>query len=708
MLKSKTITSKVFPLLEGLPKKVIEDIKVKENDKAFLFEPSKSIMDTESKYYCLACGRHGTKNDSEPVCPHCGNHQSRPFRTDEYSMHEALIYRYVHTVGDGYLFIREFACTPKEDAENGITLEPRETTRICIKDGEMITFLGERRYVGGVTESYWRKRDSVFNWGNNEVHLISTVETEHDPVLSKVSQFLTKPMSKLFDELKLTVAGNQSKDVNVLPNVSFSSVDYPSEPVEANWKAHSIDTPVDHTDGFVYRHSWCTNCGKYHMKMVAVDRYHSSYESLCLKCGNSSYNRALPYVLVDAKSLDDGQIVLRVTCGEKILDFGAPTVLAQDPVVEEKYKTIFTNYILIAPNGDISFFNGDKQSIEKLQVQLYQQRRFKEYYYTEEAKRIISKSAAIARTGFNSYFEKNASASPKYFEYLKQLPCLELFSKFGFNTLVDDILGKEIADLPAYFRKEFKGSRFSKLTKPQIKSMQNSVVTLKVLIAYMQVLNKDSGALYGELYDIASHAHERHVLDILRVGIPGMTVSKIAEYIWNVDDFQCCPPSESMQLWSDYLRMLRDSECDLTDHKLVFTNSLKREHDKMSRKITQIQDEKLSKDFADRAIDNEWLEYRGTRLSAIIPRELSEIYEEGRKLHHCVGSYAKRIVDGETVIAFLRENDKADRPYCTVEIRNHRIIQARGFSNREGKYIPGVSEFLRVWAKEKNLIVDVA
>ena len=382
MLKSKTITSKVFPLLEGLPEKVIEDIKVKENDKAFLFEPSKSIMDTESKYYCLACGRHGTKNDSEPVCPHCGNHQSRPFRTDEYGMHEALIYRYVHTVGDGYLFIREFACTPKEDAENGITVDPRETTRICIKDGEMITFLGERRYVGGVTESYWRKRDSIFNWRNNEVHLISTVETEHDPVLSKVSQFLTKPMSKLFDELKLTVAGSQSKDVNGLPNVSFSSVDYPSEPVKANWKAHSIDTPVDHTDGFVYRHSWCTNCGKYHMKMVALNRYHSSYESLCLKCGNSSYNRALPYVLVDAKSLDDGQIVLRVTCGEKILDFGAPTVLAQDPVVEEKYKTIFTNYILIAPNGDISFFNGDKQSIEKLQVQLYQQRRFKEYYYT--------------------------------------------------------------------------------------------------------------------------------------------------------------------------------------------------------------------------------------------------------------------------------------------------------------------------------------
>lgn len=238
--------------------------------------------------------------------------------------------------------------------------------------------------------------------------------------------------------------------------------------------------------------------------------------------------------------------------------------------------------------------------------------------------------------------------------------------------------------------------------------MKESVVTLKVLIAYMQVLNKDSEALYGDLYDIALHAHERHVLDILRVGIPGMTVRGIAEYIQNVDDFQCCPPNESMQLWADYLRMLRDSACDLTDRKLVFTNSLKREHDKMSRKITQIRNEKLSEDFANRATDNAWLEYKGTRLSAIIPRQLSEIYEEGRKLNHCVGSYAKRIVDGETVIAFLRENDKVDRPYCTVEIRDRKIVQARGFSNREGRYIPGVTDFLKVWAKEKNLTVDVA
>ena len=45
-----------------------------------------------------------------------------------------------------------------------------------------------------------------------------------------------------------------------------------------------------------------------------------------------------------------------------------------------------------------------------------------------------------------------------------------------------------------------------------------------------------------------------------------MIVKKIREYLERVDDDQCCPPHESVQLWSDYLQMLKILECDLTDH----------------------------------------------------------------------------------------------------------------------------------------------
>ena len=187
-----------------------------------------------------------------------------------------------------------------------------------------------------------------------------------------------------------------------------------------------------------------------------------------------------------------------------------------------------------------------------------------------------------------------------------------------------------------------------------------------------------------------------------------MTVKKIAEYIDRVDDVQCCPPSTSMQLWADYLRMLRDSGCDLTDSKLIFTHSLKREHDKVTRKLEQIKDEKLVADFEQKAIDNDWLEYKGKKLSAVIPHSLEELYEEGRKLSHCVGSYAKSIVDGSSVIVFLRKNVKPDVPYCTVELRENKIVQVRGWDNCEGISFPDIRGFLKIWAEQKGLNLDVA
>ena len=291
MLRSKTITSKVFPLLGGLPEKVLEDIKVKENDKAFLFEPPTSVMETESKYFCLSCGQHGKTNDSIPVCPNCGNQNSRPFRTERRSIRNALIYRYVHTVEGGYLFIREFICNPVEDRENGISLDPQETTRVCIKGGELLAFVSERRFNGGAIESYWKKGDGVYSWDHNEVHLISTVVIKHDPILSKVDQFLTQPMSKLLEALKLAVAGCRSKEVSKFPNICFPSDEYLTEVVEPMWVAQSYETPVEQTERFVHRHSWCTNCGQYHMKVVDKGNSRASSDSTCLKCGHSFYHK---------------------------------------------------------------------------------------------------------------------------------------------------------------------------------------------------------------------------------------------------------------------------------------------------------------------------------------------------------------------------------------------------------------------------------
>ena len=77
---------------------------------------------------------------------------------------------------------------------------------------------------------------------------------------------------------------------------------------------------------------------------------------------------------------------------------------------------------------------------------------------------------------------------------------------------------KNISDLPAFIRGTSKQKSLKNLTKPQLESLRNQFVTLKHLDAYLQCLGKDPTALYEDFMSLSTTSHERHVLDILRVG----------------------------------------------------------------------------------------------------------------------------------------------------------------------------------------------
>ena len=209
--------------------------------------------------------------------------------------------------------------------------------------------------------------------------------------------------------------------------------------------------------------------------------------------------------------------------------------------------------------------------------------------------------------------------------------------------------------------------------------------------------------MFEDFQWIASRSHSRHIIDVLRVKIPNMTVKKMREYLDHVDEAQCCPVGESAQLWADYVRMLRDLDCDLTDKHLIFPNSLKREHDKAARKITQVKDEKLNAVFRERAASNDKYAWENDEFKVLIPHDISELYEEGRKLSHCVGTYGKVVAEGRSVVAFIRKATDVDTPLCTIEIRQNAIVQARGMSNRPAENIPKMKTFIKAWAANKGL-----
>lgn len=51
-------------------------------------------------------------------------------------------------------------------------------------------------------------------------------------------------------------------------------------------------------------------------------------------------------------------------------------------------------------------------------------------------------------------------------------------------------------------------------------------------------------------------------------------------------------------------------------------------------------------------------------------------------MHHCVASYADRIIAGTSIIFFMRKADKPDEPYITMEFdRQGSLVQARKSHN---------------------------
>ena len=79
----------------------------------------------------------------------------------------------------------------------------------------------------------------------------------------------------------------------------------------------------------------------------------------------------------------------------------------------------------------------------------------------------------------------------------------------------------------------------------------------------------------------------------------------------------------------------------------------------------------------------------------VAPVEVQEILNEGKALHHCVGSYVDKVIKGETAILFIRNINDPETPFYTLEYRKGQIIQCRG--NRNDETTNEIDEFTTAW-----------
>lgn len=151
--------------------------------------------------------------------------------------------------------------------------------------------------------------------------------------------------------------------------------------------------------------------------------------------------------------------------------------------------------------------------------------------------------------------------------------------------------------------------------------------------------------------------------------------------------------------YRDYLCMCEALEYDLSNSFVLYPANLPKAHDKvndLSDTEQALAYEKQIQRLYQKL--NSHYEFARSGYFIALPRSVKEIIEEGHKLHHCIGSYVKRIVKRQCLILFLRKVKEPDKPLCTVELNGVEIGQTSMFSNRPPT--PPIKAFLKMWERE--------
>lgn len=188
----------------------------------------------------------------------------------------------------------------------------------------------------------------------------------------------------------------------------------------------------------------------------------------------------------------------------------------------------------------------------------------------------------------------------------------------------------------------------------------------------------------------------------------GMTIAKLVSYL-NDQRMEKQTEYQIGEIYRDYLIAAEGIGLNLSNSIFLMPKNLNRKHDEVTAEYAYVLSQKRS------AKEKEKYETRRQKLekkyrfgygglTVCVPFGSEDIVQEGKRLHHCVGGYAQRHIEGAVTILFLRRNEKV--PMVTIEMSGNNIRQIHGWDDERTacpenpKRTPCMklyAEFLTVW-----------
>lgn len=139
----------------------------------------------------------------------------------------------------------------------------------------------------------------------------------------------------------------------------------------------------------------------------------------------------------------------------------------------------------------------------------------------------------------------------------------------------------------------------------------------------------------------------------------------------------------SCYILTDYWRMAQVAEYDLDDNAVKYPPNLIRAHDRVMTVKKKLDTIAADKKISARIPELERFSWERDGIFIRPARSVEELNAEGKKLHHCVGTYAERMASGEKSIFFIRKVDAPEVPWYTLDLdmSEGTINQNRGNHN---------------------------
>ena len=327
------------------------------------------------------------------------------------------------------------------------------------------------------------------------------------------------------------------------------------------------------------------------------------------------------------------------------------------------------------------------------------------------------------KTGLDDYLGLYNFEDPGvYWMIWRKRPYIENLVRAGWRSFVCSCISRatEIAmgyghpcrmeDLPYVDLSEAKPSKQLRMSREEVREAAAFTWNRDQVALWMETREKYPRIRPKELNEAMRKFTTRglnHILAMADDGWPNFELTKVLRYLSRQKGLHA---ADACQTFVDYRTMLESAALgEQPTEEQLWPPHLRDAHDRLSTQLSVSKSQKYIAEFQKLKQKYRPLEWTDGELCIVVPESNADLVTEGMVLHHCVGGYGEKHVEGRSIF-FVRKYRRPERSYYTLNedltgMEPFRI-QLHGYRNEyndDGSMhsIPKkVLDFVSRWEKE--------